>query len=215
MRSSLRIPSVAAVLLCVACATASQGPSEEEQANVRLGGDAVVVLPLQRISPAATPSIPAELASLPWPALRLSFNDTLRSAFTARAIAETWVWPEALRQAHRRNPAMLPDPFELSVGALRGMRLEPDMDLPERLGGELRMLLAISEGRRYFLLPLDLTLSHGAAGFSGSGQLILVDGRRQRVHWARRITGPLAPTAGGALSAYASAVAIVFVDSGQ
>lgn len=215
MRSLLRIPSAAAALLCVACATASRAPTAEEQGNVRLGGDAVVVLPLQRISPAATASIPAELASLPWPVLRASFNDTLRTAFSARAIAETWVWPEALRQAHRRNPAMLPDPFELSVGSLRGMRLEPDTDLPERLGGELRMLLAISEGRRYFLLPLDLILAHSATGFTASGQLILVDGRRQRVHWARRITGSPAPTAEGALSAYASAVAVLFTDSGQ
>lgn len=215
MRTALRILIATGLLLCGACATAQQGPSEEEQANVRLGGDAVVVLPLQRISPAAGASIPPQLASLGWPALREIFNDTLRSAFTVRAIAETWVWPADLRQAYRRNPAMLPDPFELSVGALRGMRVEPDMDLPERLGGELRTLLAISEGRRYFLLPLDVILSHGVAGFTTSGQVILVDGRRQRVLWSRRMTGPAASTAEGALSAYAGAVAVLFMDTEQ
>ncbi|MCR4338890.1 MAG: hypothetical protein NUW01_03270 [Gemmatimonadaceae bacterium] len=210
-----RVSATAILLLFGACATAQQRPSEEEQANVRLGGDAVVVLPLQRIAPTASAAMPPELANLAWPALRESFNDTLRSAFTSRAIAETWVWPADLRQAHRRNPALLPDPFELSVGALRGIRLEPDTDLPERLGGELRTLLAVSEGRRYFLLPLDVTLSHGAAGFTASGQAILVDGRRQRVVWARRITGAAAPTAEGALQAYAGAVAILFMESAQ
>ncbi|MGK2934469.1 MAG: hypothetical protein ACSLFE_04400 [Gemmatimonadaceae bacterium] len=202
-------------LLSAACATTQQGPTAEEQANVRLGGDAVVVLPLQRIAPSASAAMPPQLANLAWPVLRESFNDTLRSAFTTRAIAETWVWPAELRQAHRRNPALLPDPFELSVGALRGMRLEPDTDLPERLGGELRTLLAVSEGRRYFLLPLDVTLSHTVAGFTASGQAILVDGRRQRVVWARRITGVAALTAEGALQAYAGSVAVLFMESPQ
>ena len=210
-----RILVASALLLGAACATTPQGPTEEEQANVRLGGDAVVVLPLQRIAPAASAAMPPQLANLAWPALRESFNDTLRNAFTTRAIAETWVWPAELRQAHRRNPALLPDPFELSVGSLRGMRLEPDTDLPERLGGELRTLLAVSEGRRFFLLPLDVTLSHGAAGFTASGQAILVDGRRQRVVWARRITGAAAATAEAALQAYAGSVAILFMESAQ
>lgn len=213
MRPVLRI-SIASLLLG-ACATAQQGPTPEEEANVRLGGDAVVVLPLQRIAPTASAAMPPQLANLSWPALRESFNDTLRSAFTTRAIAEAWVWPADLRQAYRRNPALLPDPSELSVGALRGMRLEPDTDLPERLGGEIRTLLAVSEGRRYFLLPLDVTLSHGAAGFTASGQVILADGRRQRVVWARRITGAAAPTPEAALQAYSGSVAILFMESSR
>lgn len=213
MRPVLRISVVS--LLLGACATAQQGPTPEEEANVRLGGDAVVVLPLQRITPTASAAMPPQLANLAWPALRESFNDTLRSAFTTRAIAEAWVWPADLRQAYRRNPALLPDPSELSVGALRGMRLEPDTDLPERLGGEIRTLLAVSEGRRYFLLPLDVTLSHGAAGFTASGQVILADGRRQRVVWARRITGAAAPTPEAALQAYAGSVAILFMESSR
>lgn len=211
----LRVSVASTFLLSAACATTQQGPTAEEQANVRLGGDAVVVLPLQRIAPSASAAMPPQLANLAWPVLRESFNDTLRSAFTTRAIAETWVWPAELRQAHRRNPALLPDPFELSVGALRGIRLEPDTDLPERLGGELRTLLAVSEGRRYFLLPLDVTLSHTVAGFTASGQAILVDGRRQRVVWARRITGVAALTAEGALQAYAGSVAVLFMESPQ
>ena len=213
MRPVLRI-SIASLLLG-ACATAQQGPTPEEEANVRLGGDAVVVLPLQRIAPTASAVMPPQLANLAWPALRESFNDTLRSAFTTRAIAEAWVWPADLRQAYRRNPALLPDPSELSVGALRGMRLEPDTDLPERLGGEIRTLLAVSEGRRYFLLPLDVTLSHGAAGFTASGQVILADGRRQRVVWARRITGAAAPTPEAALQAYSGSVAILFMENSR
>ena len=213
MRPVLRI-SIASLLLG-ACATAQQGPTPEEEANVRLGGDAVVVLPLQRIAPTASAAMPPQLANLAWPGLRESFNDTLRSAFTTRAIAEAWVWPADLRQAYRRNPALLPDPSELSVGALRGMRLEPDTDLPERLGGEIRTLLAVSEGRRYFLLPLDVTLSHGAAGFNASGQVILADGRRQRVVWARRITGAASPTPEAALQAYAGSVAILFMESSR
>src|SRR5688500_4698161 len=114
MRQALRISVV--TLLLGACATAQQGPTPEEEANVRLGGDAVVVLPLQRMAPTASAAMPPQLANLAWPILRESFNDTLRSAFTTRAIAETWVWPADLRQAHRRNPALLPDPSELSVG---------------------------------------------------------------------------------------------------
>src|SRR5688500_3069285 len=210
MRSLLRI-SVAAALLG-ACATAQQqGPSPEEEANVRLGGDAVVVLPLQSFSPSASPPLSAELSAVRWQALREAFNDTLRNAFTVRAIADTWVWPAQLRQAHRRNPALVPDAYELSVGSLRGMRLEPDTDLPERLAEQLRMLLAISEGRRYFLLPVDVVLSHGPAGFTSSGQVLAIDGRRHRVVWAKRMTGPAAPTAEAALSAYAGAIATLFM----
>lgn len=207
--------SAAVVVLCGACATAQHGPSVEEEANVRLGGDAVVVLPLQSFSPSANPPLPPELTAVRWQALRESFNDTLRNAFTVRAIAETWVWPAELRQAHRRNPALVPDPYELAVGSLRGMRLEPDTDLPERLGEQLRTLLAISEGRRYFLLPVNVILSYGAAGFTTSGQVLLVDGRRQRVVWARRMTGPAAPSAEAALSAYAAAVATLFMETAQ
>ncbi len=216
MRTVLRNSVAAAVLLCGACATTQQhGPSAEEETNARLGGDAVVVLPLQAMSPTAAPAMAAELAAVRWQALRESFNDTLRNAFTVRGIAETWIWPSDLRQAHRRNPALVPNPYELSVGSLRGMRLEPDVDLPERLAEELRTLLAVSEGRRYFLLPVGIVLSHGAAGFATSGQLLLVDGRRHRVLWARRMTGPASSTAEGALSAYAGAIATLFMDVGQ
>src|SRR5687767_14591767 len=155
MRSVIRISVIA--FLLGACATAQQqGPSPEEEANVRLGGDAVVVLPLQSFSPSASPPLPPELTAVRWQALREAFNDTLRNAFTVRAVAETWIWPAELRQAHRRNPALVPDPYELAVGSLRGMRLEPDTDLPERLGEQLRTLLAISECRRYFLLPVNV-----------------------------------------------------------
>jgi len=203
------------VCLLGACATAQQGPSPEEEANVRLGGDAVVVLPLQGFSPTAEPPLAAELAAVKWQALRESFNDTLRNAFTVRGIAETWIWPADLRQAHRRNPALVPNPYDLSVGSLRGMRLEPEVDLPERLAEQLRTLLAISDGRRFFLLPVGVTLSHGVAGFATSGQVILVDGRRHRVLWARRMTGPAAATAEGALSSYAAAIATLSMDAGQ
>lgn len=200
------------LVLSLGCAaTQQQGPSPEEEAIVRLGGDAVVVLPLQTFSPSASPQLSAELSNVRWQALREAFNDTLRNAFTVRAIAETWVWPAQLRQAHRRNPALVPDPSELAVGSIRGMRLEPDADLPERLAEQLRMLLAISEGRRYFLLPVDVILSHSAAGFTTSGQVIAIDGRRHRVVWARRMTGPAAPTPEAALSAYAGAIATLFM----
>ena len=93
------------------------------------------------------------------------------------------------------------------------MRLEPDADLPERLGESLRTLLAISEGRRYFLLPVDVVLTHSAAGFSTSGQVLLIDGRRQRIVWARRMVGPPEPSAEAALAAYAAAIATVFMES--
>lgn len=182
---------------------------------MRLGGDAVVVLPLQAFSPTAEPPLAAELAAVRWQTLRETFNDTLRNAFTVRGVAETWIWPADLRQAYRRNPALVPNPYELSVGSLRGMRLEPDVDLPERLAEQLRTLLAISEGRRYFLLPVGIVLSHGPAGFATSGQVILVDGRRHRVLWAKRMTGPASGTAEGALSAYAGAIATLFMDPGQ
>lgn len=214
MRSVLRISAIA--LLLGACATAQQqGPSPEEEANVRLGGDAVVVLPLQSFSPAASPQLPPALSTVPWQALREAFNDTLRNAFTVRAVGETWVWPAQLRQAHRRNPALVPDAYELAIGSLRGMRLEPDTDLPERLAEQLRMLLAVSEGRRYFLLPVDVILSHGTAGFTTSGQVLAIDGRRHRVAWARRMTGAAAPTAEAALSAYAGAIATLFMYTEQ
>lgn len=208
-----RILAGTVLSLLLACATAQQGPTPEEEANVRLGGDAVVVLPLQSLAPSSAPPLPPELYNVRWQALRESFNDTLRNAFTVRAIAETWVWPADLRRAHRRNPALVPDPYELAVGSLRGLRLELDADLPELLGQQLRTLLAVSEGRRFFLLPVNLMLSHGANGFTPNGQVILVDGRRQRVLWARRMTGPPAPSAEAALSAYAGAVATLFMES--
>lgn len=215
MRSVPRFSACVFVLLSSACATAQQGPTPQEEVNARLGGDAVVVLPLQVLSPSSAAPLSAELSAVRWQALRESFNDTLRNAFAVRAIAETWVWPADLRQAHRRNPALIPDPYDLAVGSLRGMRLEPDADLPERLGGQLRTLLAVSEGRRFFLLPVDVVLSHSPAGFTTSGQVILVDGRRQRVLWARRMTGAAAPTAESALSAFAGALATLFMHTEQ
>ena len=44
---------------------------------------------------------------------------------------------------------------------------------------------------------------------------ILADGRRQRVVWARRITGAAAPTPEAALQAYAGAVAVLFMESSR
>lgn len=205
-----RVFAVLALAFVGGCATAQQGPSPEEEANVRLGGDAVVVLPLQSFAPSASPPLSPELSAVRWQRLREAFNDTLRNALTVRGVAESWVWPPQLRQAHRRNPALVPDPYELPVGSLRGMRLEPDTDLPLQLGERLRTLLAVSEGRRYFLLPVDVALAHTPAGFSTSGQVLLIDGRRQRVLWARRIVGAPAPSAEAAIASYAAAIADLF-----
>lgn len=208
---TLRASAVLTLIFLTACATVQQGPSAEEEANVRLGGDAVVVLPLQSFHPSAGPPLSSELSAVHWQRLREAFNDTLKNAFVTRGVAETWIWPEQLRQAHRRNPALVPDAYELPVGSLRGMRLEPDADLPEQLGERLRTLLAVSDGRRYFLLPVDVVLAHGAAGFSTSGQLLLIDGRRQRVVWARRMVGAPEPSAQAALASYAAGIARIFM----
>ena len=205
-----RTSAALALAFVVGCATAQQGPSPEQEANVRLGGDAVVVLPLQSFAPSSPAPPGPELNAVPWQRLREAFNDTLQNAFTLRGIAETWVWPAQLRQARRRNPALVPDAYELPVGSLRGMRLEPDTDLPLQLGERLRTLLAISEGRRYFLLPVDIVLTHAPAGFSTSGQVVLIDGRRQRVLWARRMVGRPEQSAEAALAAYAAGIADLF-----
>jgi hypothetical protein len=107
-----------------------------------------------------------------------------------------WMWPDAVRQLHRRNPLNVPDPGRLATRDLRGSRLAQGEIVSAELGSQIRALLAVAGGRRYVLLPLRLHA--GAAsngGHAGGVTLVTIDVRRSMILLVQRVATRLDDTA--------------------
>lgn len=177
-------------------------------------GTAVIVLPVQAVTPLPDGS---------WPGRARSEEDALRAldaelefALGEGRGAEEWIFPPDLERRLSRNPMFADiDPERL---AYQGLLTKPDSRkiLYDPLHTELRSLAALFD-TRYLILPISLSVEAAvgaegdfeAAAAAGSGEILyrgtlllaLIDIRASSVVWYGEIGGDPSAADSGALLA--------------
>ena len=123
-------------------------------------------------------------------------------ALGERSAGQRWTLPAELARAARRNAAFAPDPATIASQPLRpgGRALPPRV--PEPLISQLRSLIALRDGVRYALLPVEVRFEP-APGGGGKAvlNLVLVDVRASEIVWALDVESEPSPALSPALAA--------------
>jgi hypothetical protein len=177
--------ATAAVLVLTACATSPAPPAADtpQQVFPDIGGQRVMLLPVQQVVPAISPP---ESADATRPARSLS-PESLRSLeaelgywLGEHARRVQWVLPDAVERASSGSAALRINVRDLQVAAFQRSRLEA---IGDPLYGDLRRIAAVTDAR-LALLPIGAVwIPEGA----GTGRVhvaaALIDTMGGRVLW--------------------------------
>lgn len=211
-RRDLAVLALAVSSACHHTASAPGAAGAPEPADQRLAwivGQPLLIAPVQSIKIApelawtGLPRTPDILAALDG-----SLSDTLR----ARLANPQWVYAAALIESARNNPTYATDPRALSIQSLKSSKLEVAQRLPEPLASQLRLMLALHDGR-LILIPVELQFERTASGSAHPVlHLVLVDPRLSDIRWVGDVAGVDLPTFSSSFTAQmASRVADLFV----
>jgi hypothetical protein len=198
------VPLLAATVWTAACQRPSTQavPEPPEHALANLAAQHVVVLPTYAalVAPGLawkTPSV-AEL--------RRAMDADIVSAFEERGLRKSWIFPDQLQAAYRRNSTYATDPYALAEEPLRSPALAIDQRLPEPLASQIRTMVAFHEDARLVLAPVELVVEP-AGGSAGHGvlRLVLMDARQSNSRWIGSVTGDSSAAFGPAVTASVAA----------
>jgi hypothetical protein len=213
LRSSTRVLTrVTLVALASACHHAKPEAGAANPDSQRLGsfvGQPLLIAPVQSIK------VAPELAwtRLPRTAdILASLDRALADTLRVRVTNPQWVYADALVESSRNNPTYATDPHALSIQALKSPKLEIAQRLPEPLASQVRMMLALHEGR-LVLIPVELRFERTATGAAHPVlHLVLVDPRLSDIRWFGDVAGDDLPTYSTAFAAsIAAGIANLFV----
>lgn len=132
----------------------------------------------------------------------VNVDSEIAFALSERGLGQRWTLPAELARSARRNAAFAPDPATIAVQPLRpgGRTLPPRV--PEPLISQLRSLIALRDGVRYALLPVEVRFEP-VPGEGGRAvlNLVLVDVRASEIVWALDVESEPAAALSPALAA--------------
>ena len=135
-------------------------------------------------------------------AMLRSLDSAIVAEFDARGMRSKWFFPPDLDRSYQVNPTYSPDPHALAEEPLRG---KPALDkpYPDPLASQLRTLVALHDGARLVLLPVELRFEQHGKGPNGRAvlSLVLVDARAVEVRWTGKVESDPAPALGPAVIA--------------
>ncbi len=196
---------LAAILLPVACATppshAQQPPAAPAPAPqvlrplANLAAQRIVVPPVYALERNDPLGWGAGLAR-PRATLR-ALDSAIVEEFDARGLGRTWYFPPALDREYRLNPTYATDPYALAESPLRG-KIEVGKYYGDPLATQLRTMVALQDGARYVLLPVELRFEKAPDGTGGVAvlKLVLVDSRLTEYRWVYEVKSDPAPAFG-------------------
>lgn len=198
----------AAILLPVACATpashAQQPPVApvSEQPTLRplanLAAQRIVVTPVYALDRDDPLGWAAQIAR-PRATLR-ALDSAIVREFDARGLGRTWYFPPALEREYALNSNYATDPYALAETPLRG-KIEVGKYYGDPLATQLRTMIALQDGARFVLLPVQLRFEKAAQGTGGVAvlKLVLVDARLTEFRWIYEVRSDPAPAFGASV----------------
>ncbi len=182
MRLTPRVLLAAVCLGAAACRSGGAGgrsnePVPDEHPLAALAAQRIVVTPLYAIRVA--PELGwADHIGKQRDVMR-QVDEDIMSAFADRGFRSRWVFPEDLVRSYRLNSTYATDPYALGEEALRTGTIEPGTRLAEPLASQVRVIIALHDGR-YVLAPVELRFERaGATGAAGRAvlRIALLDAR--------------------------------------
>lgn len=203
MRQPLILASFCAAALSLACASKPAAPAAPPQGALSgLVAQRIVVTPLHALDVAP---------ELGWSISRQTevlrqLDADIYSALEERGVHQGWVFPEALRQSHTRNPTYTVNPNTLAMQPLRSPAFAAGERLPEPLATQLRTIVALHDAR-FVLAPIELRLERAGTTTMGHGvlRLALLDARASEARWVGKVTGDSVAAFGPAVTASVAA----------
>jgi hypothetical protein len=117
-------------------------------------------------------------------------DSTIVADLAARGVRHGWVFASDLAASYKRNPGYATDPYALAEEPLLGKAFVAGSRLPEPLASQLRTMIALHDGARLVLLPLELSF-WPAAGVPDAARaqlkVALVDPRASEAVWVGEV----------------------------
>lgn len=140
-------------------------------------------------------------AAIPRHAVMLrQLDSTIAAEFDARGLGNTWYFARALEKSYELNSTYAADPHMLAEQPLLGT-LELGKNYGDPLATQLRTMIAMQDGARRVMLPVDVRFEKAADGTSGVAvmKLVLVDARTTEYLWIGEVRSNPAPAFGPAV----------------
>lgn len=140
-------------------------------------------------------------------------DSAFATALSDRGVSKQWYLPADLVRAFERNRSYATNPYELTTTMLRPAAFQATSRYGEPLASQLRTLVALHEGVRLVLIPVELRFERDAAGRTGRAivRAVLLDARAADARWVGEIRGDTSSVPRRALDHVASRFADFFV----
>jgi hypothetical protein len=114
-----------------------------------------------------------------------SFDDEIATVLAERGLKTQWLLPADLVRATRANPTYAVDPYSLGTNILRSKDVVSGTRLSDPLATQVRTMIALQEGARAILVPVEIHFEKSAMAGQGIAVLkvALLDGRLGDVRW--------------------------------
>lgn len=110
-------------------------------------------------------------------------DDEIATVLADRGLKTQWIYPADLVRASRANPTYAVDPYTIGANALRG-NVVSGAKLGDPLATQLRTMIALQEGARAVLVPVELRFEKTATGQGVAAlKVALLDGRLADIRW--------------------------------
>lgn|SRR5690348_465175 len=117
-------------------------------------------------------------------------DSTIVADLAARGLRQHWVFASDLAASYKRNPGYATDPYALAEEPLLRQEFVAHSRLPEPLASQLRTMIALHDGARLVLLPLELSFwpAPGAPDAARARlKVALVDPRASEALWVGEV----------------------------
>ncbi|MDE3152571.1 MAG: hypothetical protein KGL93_10035 [Gemmatimonadota bacterium] len=191
-----RAPILAAAFALVACASpathAQQPPAAPAPAAgpvvrplANLASQRIVVTPVFALDH-GDPMGWAAAISRPHAVLR-QLDSAIVAEFDARGLNGTWYFAPTLEKSYQLNSTYAANPYMLAETALRG-EIRVGKTYGEPLATQLRTMIALQDGARFVILPVDVRFETAGEGQGVAVlKLVLVDARTTEFQWVHEV----------------------------
>ncbi len=133
-------------------------------------------------------------------AMLRQLDSAIVTEFKARGLGGTWYFAPSLEKSYELNSTYAANPHMLAEEPLLG-KLELGKTYGEPLATQLRTMIAMEDGARRVILPVDVRFERAADGTSGVAvlKLVLVDARTTEFLWFHEVRSDSAPAFGPAV----------------
>jgi hypothetical protein len=110
-------------------------------------------------------------------------DSAITAEFSARGLGGVWYFTPELEKNYRVNSTYAADPHRLAENPLRG-KLEIGKNYGEPLATQLRTMIALQDGGRFVMLPVDVRFEKTDGGMGQAVlKIVLVDARTTEFLW--------------------------------